>query len=381
MAIFKLYKKKRIERSHPEYKRAAWWASGMVEGVRYNESLKKKGVKTREEAEAEEDLIIASIRQGKYDIERRKTNYSDFVDKTYLPHAALKNESYKTKIGETNKLKEFFGKTPIRQVTVARCEAFKMWRVKQFKICQKCVHKVEHECEPEIISKSAVNRELATHSAVMSLAVMHRETQENPMRFVSKFKEPSPRDRLLSVDEKIRLLNELQNNIQLLSIVILTLLTGWRKDQILHLKCEDLDADFTAVKIKASKRSPARKIGVNPLAWQILTYLSERVNNQGWLFLNSRTGERLINFKKSWELILTKAKLENFQFRDLRHVFATNLLSSGADMRIIQAAMGHSRIKTSEIYAQVQDSSLRKGLDALADDKLLMDSFPSPKTH
>jgi integrase len=136
----------------------------------------------------------------------------------------------------------------------------------------------------------------------------------------------------------------------------------------------NLDYDYEAVWIKSSKRARARKIAVNNLGWSILTFLAERVG-EGYLFRHQRTGERLKDFKKAWWNTLAKAKIDKFQFRDLRHCFATSMLAGGADMRLIQTAMSHQRIKTSEIYAQVQDSHLRQSLEKVSDD-VMKRSFP-----
>ena len=78
--------------------------------------------------------------------------------------------------------------------------------------------------------------------------------------------------------------------------------------------------------------------------------------------LLSRTG-RPINRIVVWQIIsrlARRAGLRGVHPHTLRHSFATHLLAGGADLRVVQELLGHSNIKTTQIYTHVDRTRLKE---------------------
>lgn len=106
MAVYKRFRGKKVTTGDEDYDKGVWNCEVMIDGTRYKKSI--KSAKTEKEAEAEEDLIIAKIRYGEFDLFKDRTKFTDFVDETYLPYCKFNNANYGQKIYETNSLKSFF---------------------------------------------------------------------------------------------------------------------------------------------------------------------------------------------------------------------------------------------------------------------------------
>jgi integrase len=132
---------------------------------------------------------------------------------------------------------------------------------------------------------------------------------------------------LLSDEEKRKLFAAVAPDKRLTSIVLIGLLTEWRKSQILEVRKIDLDFINKAVTIKKSKQSTTRKVSVCLMAWGIFVNLAE--NTEDYLFVN-RDGKPLGDFKDSWWKVLSEAGIKNFHFHDLRHTFTTDMITGGA---------------------------------------------------
>ena len=80
-----------------------------------------------------------------------------------------------------------------------------------------------------------------------------------------------------------------------------------------------------------------------------------QIKKEGSLRLTSRSVERLVKHYAIKSGISKKVTPHV-----IRHSFATDLLENGADLRSVQALLGHANIATTQIYTHVTDSKLRE---------------------
>lgn len=125
-------------------------------------------------------------------------------------------------------------------------------------------------------SNATFNRYLAAFSVVLSYAVKEcHYIKANPMKQVSKLKEPRGRVRYLSDDERHRLLLECKKskNKYLYPGVIIALSTGMRRGEIFNLHWEDIDFHKKRAILTKTKNNERRSISLLGPAWEALLSL------------------------------------------------------------------------------------------------------------
>jgi site-specific recombinase XerD len=85
-----------------------------------------------------------------------------------------------------------------------------------------------------------------------------------------------------------------------------------------------------------------------------------------WLFPGDVPGQPVQEVRRFWAQIQKTCELSDVHIHDLRHTFASLLVSGGASLEMIGKLLGHSQIQTTLRYAHLMDSPLRAGVDAVA---------------
>lgn len=142
---------------------------------------------------------------------------------------------------------------------------------------------------------------------------------------------------------------------------------GLRVSELCHLKLSDLYFDEQFIKVEG-KGSKQRLVPISPRAIrEIRLYLPDRnltdikPDYEDFVFISQRGKNlsRIMVFHIIKELTTSIGLKKNVSPHTFRHSFATHLLEGGANLRAIQAMLGHESIGTTEIYTHIDRQMLR----------------------
>lgn len=155
---------------------------------------------------------------------------------------------------------------------------------------------------------------------------------------------------------------------------------GLRVSELVTLKLSDLYLDERFIRV-LGKGNKERLVPISPRAIDELYMWFDKRNEmkikpgeEDYVFLNRRGA----HLTRTMVLIFIKDYARDAGIRKtisphtLRHSFATSLLEGGADLRAIQAMLGHESIGTTEIYTHVSTKTLREEI---------LQHHPRNKTH
>ena len=143
---------------------------------------------------------------------------------------------------------------------------------------------------------------------------------------------------------------------------------GLRVSELTNLKLSNLYVDEQYIRVMG-KGSKERLVPISPRALDELNYwfadrneMKIKPGEEDYVFLNRRghhlTRTMILIMRKRYALEAGIKK--TISPHTLRHSFATSLLEGGADLRAIQAMLGHESIGTTEIYTHIDTSTLRQ---------------------
>lgn len=218
----------------------------------------------------------------------------------------------------------------------------------------------------KVCSRSSVGRKLAALKSFFSYLVKEQCIARNPLTLVATPKQEKPLPAFLSVDEIFHLLGVVQG-VGFLptrdrAILEVFYSTGIRVSELVGLNWNDIDFSLGIFRV-VGKGSKERIVPIGAVALESLRdYNVEQQRKLGRImkgplavFVNHRGGR--ITTRSVARIVEKHLKASGIPARmgphGLRHTFATHLMNSGADLRVIQELLGHASLSTTQKYTHV----------------------------
>lgn len=207
-------------------------------------------------------------------------------------------------------------------------------------------------------------------SSILSFAVDQKLIERNPALGV-KLAPSQKRHRYLSAAEMGRLGQVLDapapssTGGKAATIIRLLILTGARRGEIEALKWSEVDFEFGMLRLENSKTGAK----IIPLATPVLDLLGAEREWAGegakWVFPGARSEGHFDGLSKEWRRMRKEAGIGDVRIHDLRHTFASVGASGGIGLPLIGGILGHRQPSTTQRYAHLADTPLRRAADEI----------------
>ena len=322
---------------------------------------KKSGFKTRAEAEQKEAVAKADYNKGLATSNDNNMKFKDLIEQFIRLHA----ENYlkpSTVRGYKDHFKlhitDFIGEIKLVDITPVIINRFMEQKIKSG------------------LSNKTVNHLLTTLGTTFNWAINNNYMMYNPVSIVKKLKVQQKEMEFLTEEEikKVREVAETEYP-DFYPILITTIYSGMRRGEVLGLTWDCIDFDKSIIKVrkslyKGTLSTPKtdcsiRDIQVPSKLIQVLKqYKKFAVKNELNLVFTQKNGkpidaDNLMN--RRYRKILKLAGVKQIRFHDLRHTYASLLISKDLNFKYIQKQMGHSSFEvTMNTYAHLMPEVYEK---------------------
>lgn len=223
----------------------------------------------------------------------------------------------------------------------------------------------------ETCSPVTFNIAFRTLKAAFNQAVRWELIQENPFSKLKQVRVPEKLPVHFTREEFERFIAAVREPI-LKDLFIFGALTGMRQGEILNLQWSNIDFDQRLIQVTnqdgfLTKTGRSRMIPMNDDVFELLKKL--KIQSDGCMNVFNREGEKLSQsyVEHKFKYYVRSAGLkEELKFHSLRHTFATWLVQNGASIYEVQKLLGHSDIKTTQIYAHLMASELHSTVNRIS---------------
>ncbi|MDG6027106.1 MAG: hypothetical protein E3K40_10460 [Candidatus Brocadia sp.] len=222
------------------------------------------------------------------------------------------------------------------------------------------------------ILKWGIEKKYLRHEDVSLTSIKNEPVKKVPPRFFSH----EEIKRILDCEKQLMAESSCKKQLksstipQTFAMIRFMLSTGRRIQEVVHLKKHDIKLNLEYYEIKkdkTEKSNPVPKIFYfNDFAINAIMPYYQIRNDDEYIFQNQKgkfltpgaAGDRI-------KRIFKRAKITGVCAKEFRHTFASHLLMSGERLEEVRDHLGHTDIRTTQIYAHLSNVHLRKSINSL----------------
>lgn len=236
--------------------------------------------------------------------------------------------------------------------------------------------------EPELLTDEQIGnylehiiceRRLSLSTAKQAIRAMHILTKhilKRPWIFADLVR-PQKSKRypcVLSKNEVLRLLSHVRN-LKHRAVLMMMYSAGLRIQEAVRVRISDIEKDRKLIRVNQGKGNEDRYTILSDKAYQelrhyYLNYYEKGKGPKEWMFPSGQFPDQALSertIQKELAKAVPAAGLSHKRIttHTLRHCFATHLLESGVDLRVIQKLLGHKSILSTTIYTHVSTCMIK----------------------
>ena len=213
----------------------------------------------------------------------------------------------------------------------------------------------------EGMSASSFNRDRSTLKRIFALSGVEWRFKKSAFTMEKE----TVRKRILSDEERDRLMSACKKVPYLFTAVLVALDTGLRKTSLLTLQWKDINFKSNLI-IKEGKGEKIHRIPMTKRVKEhLLKYRSQQKVLSMWIFPSQvDIGKPITDIRKSFQAACKEARITGLNLHDLRRTFGSMVTMSTKDITLASALLGHSDISiTRKHYGHLLDSHLQEGIN------------------
>jgi|TARA_B100001964_G_scaffold165952_1_gene182275 integrase len=282
--------------------------------------------------------------------EKRKEMLFEELAERYMDHAKHHKRSWKD---DEQRLRDHIlpalGKRKLSEITLRQIQKI-------------------HTSVKDRLSPATANRVAALVNHIFTMAGKWSLIEINPAKGLTMFREPPPRDIVLTTDQCRTLIDacDADENAFAAALFKLAMFTGRRVGELLGAKWTDVDLDKSILTLPQTKAGERQFVYLNEPAAAVLRTLPH-VDKNPYIIAGAAKGKPLNFYRRAWNRILERTDIKPFPPHGLRHNYASTLVAAGVPLETVGHLLGHKNTVTTRKYAHYRPDHLHRAAETFSD--------------